>query len=174
MGSNLEGIPFKDYSKESTKIFIPFKYWNKDKFTNKVNFVSYAYTGEEDKVTIHKYSIQTAMSTIINNFRNNIVPKYFNAEISKLNNKIRELEILLDIAEKIKATKDLVKLYSTFNEEYSAIANKYSVSAMMKIREEDINKVKKELNAMIRKSKNVDKFILDLYENALSKITSKS
>lgn len=174
MSSNLEGIPFKDYSKESTRIFIPFKYWNKDKFTNKVNFVSYAYTGEEDKVTIHKYSIQTAMSTIINNFRNNIVPKYFNAEISKLNNKIRELEILLDIAEKIKATKDLVKLYSTFNEEYSAIANKYSVSAMMKIREEDINKVKKELNAMIRKSKNVDKFILDLYENALSKITSKS
>lgn len=174
MSSNLEGIPFKDYSKESTKIFIPSKYWNKDKFTNKVNFVSYAYTGEENKVIIHKYSIQTAMSTIINNFRKNIIPKYFNAEINKLNNKIRELEILLDIAEKIKVTKDLVKLYSTFSDEYLSIANKYSVSSMMKITQNDIDKVKKELNALIKRSKNIDKFILDLYENALEKVISKN
>ena len=170
MFSNLEGIPFKDYSKETTKIFIPIKYWDIKKFTNKVNFVSMAYTGKEDNVTIHKYSIQTAMSTIINNFRENIIPKYFEVEIKKLKNKINELEILLDIAEKIKVTKDLVKLYSTFNDEYLAIANKYSVSSMMKITQNDIDKVKKELNALIKRSKNIDKFILDLYENALNYI----
>ena len=173
MGSNLEGIPFKDYSKESTRIFIPSKYWDIDKFTNKVNFVSFAYTGDEDGVTIHKYSIQTAMSTIINNFRNIIIPRYFEAEINKLRNKIHELEILLDIAEQIKVTKNLMKLYSTFNEEYLSIANKYSVAQMMKIKKSDIDNVKNQLKEMIERSKNVDKVILELYENALEIIKKK-
>ena len=85
---------------------------------------------------------------------------------TKLKNLIYELEILVSIADKLSKSKKFTEIYDTLNDDEKRIADKYTVKAMLKIKLSDIDEIKTRLNILEKESKNVDKFILKLYENA--------
>lgn len=169
METKLTGIPYKDYSKESTRIFIPSKYFDEKLFESKVHFSSFAYTGNEDSVIIHPYSIQIAIKRIVENFRQIVVPRYFQDEIDKITLRITELEILLRIARKIsKSGKKIEEVYADLTDAERIVANSHTVSAMLKLKGEDISKLEAEKRKIIEQSKDADGYILQMYLNAKS------
>lgn len=166
--SVLEGIPYKDFSKTNTDILIPTKFFNASKFISKVHFMSYAYSGTDSHVTIHPYSVQIAIRRCIENFRQIIIPRYYQSEINKITTKINELETLLYISKLLSKNKDFLDVYNNkLTQTEKEIADKYTIASLMKVNQETINTLKDELQKIINASKKPDQLIMNLYKDAL-------
>ena len=170
MDVKLKNIPYEDSTSYKTDIVIPKKYYTSS-FNKKITFNVKGYKlidNNYENVILHDYPIRYAIQIILHTLKTFLLPRSFQDKENKLLLQINEYELLKVVRDKY------VEQHIPFDQltkEEQKVASNHSSATFMTI-EKNLNKFNKDLNIIRERSKNLDKEILDLYENAYNKIST--
>ena len=169
MANVLKDVSFQDLTKMKTDIVIANRYYKTlkeaGKFETTVSFKAKAYevtNGDYTNVVLHDYPIRYAIEVIIDRLKNILFPRYFASKISDIENKIKEYQFLYSIY--LKHFQNKVP-YEQMEEAEQASLGKHTATAFITSHKK-IESLQEELEGYIKRSKNIDKEILDLYTAA--------
>ena len=165
----MSNIAYEDHTTGKTDIVIEKKdYTDKFKTTAKFNMKAYrVINGDYENVILYDYPIRYAIQVILSNLKNCLFPRYFTDKIKKIDEQIAEQELLKAVRTKYV---DHKIPFDQMTEDEQKCAGRHSSAKFMTI-EKTIASLQQDRIILVNRSKNIDKEIMDLYEDALAKTT---